>query len=50
MLGRLGASLVRAHYAFDSHRFMARGLGLEKGYASFLGSQLDDDDVVIFVA
>jgi GNAT superfamily N-acetyltransferase len=50
VLGRLGASLVRSHYAFDSHRFMAPGAGLEKGYASFLGTQIDEDDVAIFVA
>lgn len=50
VLGRLGASLVRSHYAFDSHRFMAPARGLETGYAAFLGTQLDEDDVVIFVA
>jgi ribosomal protein S18 acetylase RimI-like enzyme len=49
-LGRLGASLVRAHYAFDSQRFMAPGAGLEKGYAWFLGTQLTDEESAIFVA
>jgi ribosomal protein S18 acetylase RimI-like enzyme len=51
-LGRLGASLMRAHYAFDSRRFMAPGDGdeAERGYAAFLGSQLDDPDAVVFVA
>jgi GNAT superfamily N-acetyltransferase len=49
-LGRLGASLVRAHYAFDSQRFMAPRVGLEKGYAWFLGTQLEEKGTVIFVA
>jgi len=49
-LGRLGAHLVRAHHAFDRERFMAPGPGLEKGYAWFLGTQIGDPDVVIFVA
>jgi ribosomal protein S18 acetylase RimI-like enzyme len=49
-LGRLGAKLVRAHYGFDPKRFMEPGPGLEKGYAWFLGTQIDDSDVVIFVA
>jgi ribosomal protein S18 acetylase RimI-like enzyme len=49
-LGRLGALLLRAHYAFDRDRFMAPGDDPEKGYAWFLGTQLKDDDVAIFVA
>jgi GNAT superfamily N-acetyltransferase len=49
-LGRLGACLVRTHYAFDSQRFMAPRAGLEKGYAWFLGTQLEKKDAVIFVA
>ena len=49
-LGRLGAALMRAHYAFDRERFLAPGANPEEGYARFLGSQLDDDDAVIFVA
>jgi ribosomal protein S18 acetylase RimI-like enzyme len=49
-LGRLGASLVRTHYAFDPQRFLTPGPRLEDGYAHFLGSQLAEDDVVIFVA
>src|SRR5437762_6878479 len=49
-LGRLGAHLVRAHYAFDRDRFMAPGPGLEKGYAWFLGTQMGKPDVAIFVA
>src|SRR5436305_11234302 len=49
-LGRLGAALMRKHYAFDPQRFLAPREGTEAGYASFLGSVLDDDDGHIFVA
>ena len=49
-LGKLGALLMRTHYAFDPQRFLAAGEGAERGYASFLGSMLDADDAVIFVA
>jgi ribosomal protein S18 acetylase RimI-like enzyme len=49
-LGRLGAMLLRTHYAFDPQRFMAPGTDPEGGYAWFLGTQLRDEDVVVFVA
>jgi ribosomal protein S18 acetylase RimI-like enzyme len=49
-LGRLGAMLMRTHYAFDRARFLAPHDGAEEGYASFLGSVLNDPDSVIFVA
>jgi ribosomal protein S18 acetylase RimI-like enzyme len=49
-LGRLGAMLMRAHYAFDQQRFMNPGDSPEEGYAWFLGTQLRSDDAVIFVA
>src|SRR5688572_11440491 len=49
-LGRLGALLMKAHYAFDPQRFMAPGVDSEEGYAWFLGTQLADKDVVIYVA
>lgn len=49
-LGKLGALLLRAHYQFDSLRFMAPGSHPEEGYAWFLGTQLGEDDVVVFVA
>jgi ribosomal protein S18 acetylase RimI-like enzyme len=49
-LGRLGASLLRSHYAFDPLRFMAPRGDPESGYAWFLGTQLEEDDVAIFVA
>jgi ribosomal protein S18 acetylase RimI-like enzyme len=49
-LGRLGASLMRTHYAFDQERFMAPGPNPEEGYAWFLGTQLADEDAVVLVA
>jgi ribosomal protein S18 acetylase RimI-like enzyme len=42
--------LLRAHHEFDAQRFMAPGNNPEHGYASFLASQIDEDDVVVFVA
>ena len=49
-LGRLGALLMRTHYAFDRKRFLPPGAGSEAGYASFLGGVLDSPDDAIFVA
>jgi ribosomal protein S18 acetylase RimI-like enzyme len=49
-LGRLGALLLRTHYQFDPQRFMAPGDHPEEGYAWFLGTQLREGDVVVFVA
>jgi ribosomal protein S18 acetylase RimI-like enzyme len=49
-LGRLGALLMKAHYDFDPRRFMDPGTDPAEGYAWFLGKQLKDQDVVIFVA
>jgi ribosomal protein S18 acetylase RimI-like enzyme len=49
-LGRLGALLLRTHHQFDPLRFMAPGSHPEEGYAWFLGTQLSEDDVVVFVA
>ena len=50
VLGRLGAYLMRSHYAYDPQRFMAPGTHAEQGYARFLGSQLDQPDAALFVA
>lgn len=50
MLGRLGATLMRVHYAFDPHRFMPAGPEAPDGYAWFLGTQLREKDVVVLVA
>ena len=49
-LGRLGAHLMRVHYTFDRKRFIAPVGNPESGYAQFLGSQLDADDVMVLVA
>ena len=49
-VGALGASLIRAHYAFDAMRFMAPPADPEAGYAWFLGRQLTEEDVGVFVA
>ena len=49
-VGRLGAQLVRLHHEFDAARFIAASSSTAKGYAAYLGSQLDEPDVVILVA
>ncbi len=49
-LGRLGAVLLRTHHAFDAQRFMAPGSNPEAGYAAFLRTQFQSDDVAVFVA
>ena len=49
-LGRLGASLMRTHYALDSHRFLSPGEDPERGYAWFLETQLDELDAVVLVS
>jgi GNAT superfamily N-acetyltransferase len=48
-LGRLGAMLMHAHYAYDGHRFLAPGAHPEEGYGRFLAAQ-QGDDVAVFVA
>lgn len=50
VLGRLGALLVRVHHEFDALRFIAAAPGTEDAYASFLGSQLRNPDVIVLVA
>jgi len=49
-LGRLGAALMRTHYAFDPPRFLSPDDGAEAGYADFLGSQLNAEDAIVLVA
>jgi GNAT superfamily N-acetyltransferase len=49
-LGRMGAHLMRMHHAFDPARFMAPPADPEGGYAWFLGTQLADPEMVVFVA
>jgi ribosomal protein S18 acetylase RimI-like enzyme len=49
-IGRLGALLVREHHDFDPQRFIAATPQTEKGYGSFLGTQLEEPKIVILVA
>ncbi|HEY2065794.1 MAG TPA: GNAT family N-acetyltransferase [Gemmatimonadaceae bacterium] len=49
-VGRLGALLVRTHHDFDPKRFIAATPQTEHAYGSFLGSQLEDPDVIVLVA
>jgi ribosomal protein S18 acetylase RimI-like enzyme len=49
-LGRLGALLVRTHHDFDPKRFIAATPRTESAYGSFLGTQLDEPNIVILVA
>jgi ribosomal protein S18 acetylase RimI-like enzyme len=49
-VGRLGALLVRTHHDFDQERFIAATPRTERSYASFLGGQLAEPNVVVLVA
>ena len=49
-LGRLGALLVQTHHEFDPDRFIPATPRTERGYGSWLASQLDEPDVVLLVA
>ena len=49
-LGRLGAQLMRVHFAMDPLRFLDPGAHPETGYASFLRHQLQDEEQAVFVA
>ena len=49
-IGRLGALLVRLHHDLDPERFIAATTQTERAYASFLGTQLDEPNIVILVA
>ncbi|HKC66547.1 MAG TPA: GNAT family N-acetyltransferase [Pyrinomonadaceae bacterium] len=49
-IGRLGALLVQEHYDFDPQRFLAARPGTPEGYASFIGTQLEDQDKAVLVA
>jgi ribosomal protein S18 acetylase RimI-like enzyme len=50
VLGRMGAELMRLHYAFDPRRFLNPGARPEAGYASFLRGQLNEAEQAVFVA
>jgi ribosomal protein S18 acetylase RimI-like enzyme len=49
-LGRLGAMLMRTHYAFDPQRFLPAGDDAEEGYGWFLGTRMKSKNDVVFVA
>jgi ribosomal protein S18 acetylase RimI-like enzyme len=49
-IGKLGALLVRTHHDFDPKRFMAATSRTENAYGSYLGTQLDEANIVILVA
>jgi ribosomal protein S18 acetylase RimI-like enzyme len=49
-IGRLGALLVRTHHDFDPARFIPATPQTERGYASYLGTQLEEPSVVVLVA
>jgi ribosomal protein S18 acetylase RimI-like enzyme len=49
-VGRLGALLIREHHDFDPQRFIAPMPGVEKGYGSYLDTQLGAPNVVVLVA
>jgi ribosomal protein S18 acetylase RimI-like enzyme len=49
-IGKLGALLVRTHHDFDPKRFIAATPQTAQGYGSFLGSQLDESNIIILVA
>jgi ribosomal protein S18 acetylase RimI-like enzyme len=50
VIGRLGALLVRTHHDFDPKRFIAATPQTERGYASYLGDQLEEKSVIVLVA
>ena len=50
VIGRLGALLVREHHDFDPKRFIPATPQTERQYGSFLGTQLDEPNVVVLVA
>ena len=49
-LGRLGASMMRIHHAFDARRFIPPGDAPEDVYAAFLETQMADPSALILVA
>jgi GNAT superfamily N-acetyltransferase len=49
-LGRLGASLMRLHHAFDERRFLPPGDHPERGYAAFLETQMSATGTLVLVA
>jgi ribosomal protein S18 acetylase RimI-like enzyme len=48
-LGNMAGELVRLHHALDANRFLLVE-GVERGYARFFKSQLEDPDTILVVA
>jgi ribosomal protein S18 acetylase RimI-like enzyme len=49
-IGKLGALLVQTHHDFDPKRFLAVTSRTAEQYGGFLGSQLDEPNIIILVA
>jgi ribosomal protein S18 acetylase RimI-like enzyme len=49
-IGRLAVLLVRTHHDFDPKRFIAATPRTEQSYGSYLGTQLDEPNIIILVA
>jgi ribosomal protein S18 acetylase RimI-like enzyme len=49
-IGRLGALLVREHHDFDPQRFISATSRTESQYGWYLGTQLEEPNIVILVA
>lgn len=49
-IGRLGALLVREHHDFDPQRFIPATPRTESQYGGYLGTQLEEPNIVILVA
>jgi ribosomal protein S18 acetylase RimI-like enzyme len=49
-IGPLGALLVGLHHDLDGQRFIAPTSRTAQGYGSFLGTQLDEPNIIILVA
>ena len=49
-IGRLGALLVREHHDFDPQRFIAATPQTEHGYGAYLGTQLEEPNIIVLVA
>lgn len=49
-VGRLGALLIKTHYDFDPQRFIAASPESPQRYGSFLGTQLERENIIVLVA
>ena len=49
-IGKLGALLVQTHHDFDPKRFLPATSRTAEGYGAFLGSKLDEPNIIVLVA